>query len=50
MANFELFDYTQTWILAKYSKFVNNNGESSSYKLQNDNWKVNAVIYQTPLV
>ena len=39
MANFEIFDFTQTWILAKYSKFINSNQNSSNI-IQNENWKV----------
>jgi hypothetical protein len=46
MANFEIFDYSQTWLLTKYSKFLNNlendrNSMNLSYnKLKNDDWKV----------
>ena len=42
MANFEAFDYTQSWILTKYSKFIHNNSKNQNFnsKVQAENWEV----------
>jgi hypothetical protein len=48
MTNFELFDYTQTWLLIKYSKFVNGSNNVTSYqsssRMHGDNWKVRSYV------
>jgi hypothetical protein len=42
MANLEIFDFTQYWILAKYSKYYHLNAKSNDWKVL----KINKVLFQ----
>lgn len=55
MANLDLFDYTKSWTLNKYSKYINNSVSyqqqpTSSRNVHSDSWKtVESSQYITPL-